>query len=50
MEKVSNFNKKQENEALQWAIVVNAFISYLFLLVYSTPVLEYKGECKRCFK
>lgn len=32
MEKTSNFNKKQEKVALQWAIVVNAFISYLFLL------------------
>lgn len=39
MKKVSNFNKKQEKVALQWAPVVNAFISSLFLLGKFTVTL-----------
>lgn len=44
MKKGSNFNKKQEKVALQWATVVNAFISFLILLGKFTVPLLYGGQ------
>lgn len=38
MEKVSGFNKKQD-KVLQWAMVLNAFVSCLFLLGQFTVTL-----------
>lgn len=48
MEKVSNFNKKQVKVALQGAIIVNAFISYSFLLgMFTVPLFwSKKGSVK----